>query len=109
MRQKGKKPGEMQAARKRHLAKQARQDALSKLKLGETVTISAWDAEAGGGYRNFQVRPAQEPTTGTQILVHMENKIQVTTFIDRNGEKVISKNDVYYIHPEQILGVVVPD
>lgn len=107
---KGRKPGEMQAARRRHLARQARQDAITKLKLGETVTISAWDADAGGGYRNFQVKPFTDETnvfSGDRVLIHMENKIQVATFIDKDGQKVLSKNSAYYIRWEQILGVVV--
>ena len=108
---KGKKPGEMQETRKRHLARQARQDALSKLKLGETVTISAWDADAGGGYRNFRVQPCPEDAdlSGSKILIHMESKIQAATFIDKDGQKVLSKNGVYHIRWDQILGVVIPD
>ncbi len=104
---KGKKPGEMQAARKRHLARQARQDAISKLKLGEIVTISAWDADAGG-YHTFRVKPYTEDSfvfSGNRILLKMENKIQVATLIDKDGQKVGSKNGVYYIRWEQILGI----
>ncbi len=104
----GKKPGEMQAARRRHLARQARQDAITKLKLGEIVTMSALTHT---GYQNVRVKPMNLPVpegmklTGDTVLL-MEGKIQVRPLGFKDDCYVI---DGFYVREDQLFGMVIED
>lgn len=102
--------GTMEQQRKRHLQRQARQDALTRLKAGDTVSIMAY---TGKGYARFTVRPvdascAFDPPSGSQVLVLMEGKVQVADYSDKDGQKVFGRG-TYYVRSDKLLGVVVDD
>lgn len=96
--------------RKRHLQRQARQDALNRLKVGETVSIMAYTDD---GYKRFMVRPvdvscAFDPPSGSQVLVLLEGKVQVAHYADKDGQKVFG-NGVYHVRSDKLFGVVIND
>jgi hypothetical protein len=103
----GKKPGDAAGARKRHVARQGRQDALVRLKAGETVSIMAYTHE---GYKRFTVRPLGlgEPHGG-EVLVLLERKIWVTDYYEKDGCKVRGTGSTYHVPPDKVFGIVVKE
>jgi len=104
-RQAKKKPGEFKAARKRHLAAQARSDALKRLKEGEPVEVTALHSH---GVATFQVRPLEEiePCDGQRVLCVFSRKLRVMWFTEKDGCQVLDSYHQAQIPMKQILGIV---
>lgn len=103
--------GTMEEQRKRHLQRQARQDAITRLKAGFVVSIMAYTPI---GYKRFTVRPvntddAFDPPSGCKVLVLLENKVQVTDYFDHDGQKVFGTGSVYHVRENKLFGVVVKE
>lgn len=100
----GKKPGEAAAARKRHLQRQNRQDALNRLAAGETVSIMAYTED---GYRQFTARPVDpsEGLDGKTVLTLREGKIWATYYYAKDGKEVHVSGG-QHVPAGKIFGVV---
>ena len=101
--------GTMEQQRKRHLQRQARQDALNRLHAGETVKIMALTYE---GYRPFTVRPidAGEDLEGLTVIVHREHKIIATRYCTKDGKDIYVRFDRHVFSGKgKIFGIVVDD
>lgn len=105
---KGKKPGEHAEARKRHLQRQVRQDALNRLKAGETVSIMAY---TGDGYERFTVAPLGpgEPFSGSKVIVLMEGKIWAADYTDKDGCRVYGSGKTYHVPADKVFGAVIQE
>lgn len=99
--------GTMEEQRVRHLQRQARQDALNRLKAGETVSIMAYTDE---GYKRFTARPGgpNECLDGQTVLTLREGKIWAAFYYMKDGRAVHVSGDRRE-HAGKIFGVVVPD
>jgi len=104
----GKKPGDAAVARKRHLQRQNRQDALNRLKAGETVNIMAYTED---GYKPFTVAPfgPGDPFGGAKVLALLENKIWAVEYIDKDGCRVYGTGSTYHIPGDKLFGIVVAE
>lgn len=102
-----KKPGEFKAARKQHLARQARSDALKRLREGFPVQVQALTEN---GARIVKVRPLtkNEPLDQQPVLCVFGRKLRVMTFVDKDGGLVLNNFHHAHIPLNQIHGVVVP-
>ncbi len=83
----GKKPGQHAEARKRHLQRQARQDALNRLATGESVSIMAYTED---GYQQFTAGPVEpdEDLNGKTVLTLREGKIWAALWYEKDGKEV---------------------
>lgn len=88
--------GTMGQQRKRHLQRQARQDAINRLKAGETVSIMAFaeglepDGRPRAGYRRFTVRPigVDELFDACTVLTLREHKVWASFYYLKDGKEV---------------------
>ena len=121
MAKKGKKPGEAQAARQRHINRQMNSDALKKLQSGETAQVLAFTS---GGFKLIFVMPPQheydswgnccDPSDsiieGRHGLVRIGNRLCVCEIVPRsdndNRYRAISSGSERIITAEEILGWV---
>lgn len=111
-----KAPGDMQRARKRHLARQAMQDAAKRLtaltkegRFDELVPIRALFAE-DGKYHDYKVRPWDGGFNGGElVLMLLERKIQVARVVDKDGLWVSGSLGSlrYHLTKAKVFGVVV--
>ena len=83
----GKKPGDAAVARKRHLQRQNRQNALSRLQAGESASIMAYTDE---GYKRFTADPVApgDNLNGCTVLVLRERKIWAALYYEKDGREV---------------------
>lgn len=102
-----KKPGEFKAARKQHLARQARSDALKRLREGLPVEVQALTEN---GSKLVTVRPLKEdePFSHQPVLCVFGRKLRVMTFVEKDGLRVLNNFHNAIIPLDQIHGVVVP-
>ena len=100
--------GTAEEQRKRHLQRQARQDALVRLRAGETVSIMAYTKE---GYKRFTIAPfaPDEPFNNCQVLALVENKIWVVDYIEKDGCRVYGTGRAYHIPYDKLFGIVVKE
>lgn len=109
-----KQTGTMEQQRKRHLQRQARQDALNRLKSGETVSIMAFsewfepDGKPASGYKSFLVRPigAQELFDACEVLTLRERKIWASSYYLKDGKEVHVSGG-RHVPAGKIFGIVV--
>lgn len=102
-----KKPGEFKAARRRHLARQARSDALKRLREGFSVEVRALTEN---GSKTVKVRALEddEPLDQQPVLCVFGRKLRVMTFVEKDGGIVLNNFHYAHIPLEQIHGVVLP-
>ena len=101
--------GTMEQQRKRHLQRQARQDALNRLHAGETVKMMAFTNE---GYRPFTVRPivVGEDLEGLMVIAHREHKIIATRYCTKDGKDIYVRFDRHVFSGKgKIFGIVIED
>jgi hypothetical protein len=101
---KGRKPGEAQAARKRHLVRQAIREKLILLKAGETVNVTAFGPNSDTKIREVTVRPLGEKEYPLgYVLAIYHRRLTIMFAYDKDGFLL----DGVRRQINEVLGVVV--
>lgn len=93
--------------RKKHLARQARSDALKTLRAGESVWITVPDFD-NGGIARCRVMPIPYGASfegGKKTLCLLRNKLQAAIIVEKDGIRVY--NIQYHIQMKKLFGLVV--
>lgn len=92
--------------RARHLARQARSDALKTLRGGLETWITVPDFDAGGVVR-CRVAPLDATFSfygGKKALCLLEGELQAALIVEKDGTKVYKR--AYHVPTKKIFGVV---
>ena len=102
--------------RKKHLARQARSDALKVPRAGLPTWITVPDLDDGGLLHRCRVLPVPWDDSsftfygGKKALCLVESKLQVATIVDKDGVKVYNSGGLtsgnYHIPFKRIFGIV---
>lgn len=106
-----KKPGELAAARRRHLRRQEIQDAISAVRRGETVTLWWPDKSAPNKGKFFRLSPAPDSwwdnPRGDALVRVNGSRLVIGWIVDKDGTKCCADSlGSFHVHDQkQVLAL----